>query len=250
MKKKIKGKLGTFSNDGFGMGVVEFDKATMKNMQKIVAEDLSKIKKDFTKNLKRLKKIIINEIGSYPKEEDFIKWFFNKKKIYEWGSNLPKITDDEIFQQALIYTNESKKKIKDISKKGKELTTSIILEEASYSLENLVFRFSEEVFKSNTSKEDIECVFSYPFKKPKSSLNLNISNKKFVFLLEEMKNANIIISNNLFRLIEQSKCFKSTKSTILTGNNLDQAKSQLKKTPLASDVESAIKQLVKNIKKY
>lgn len=258
MEGKNKVKLGTFSNDGLGSNLGQFDNETVKKMQEIVENDLSDIKKDFFNNLKRLEKLIIEKIGSYPDETEFAQWFFDKKRITEWGENLPQITDEEIFKKAIIYTKESESKIKSISlslnkklkdKKRNNLSSSIVLEKASYNLSNLVLLFSEDIFRPNTNDEDIRNVFSYPLVKPKGNLSLKINNKKFVFLLQKMGEANIIESTSIFDIINDLKCFKSERSTILKRPNLDGAKSQLKSTPLSSQTEDEIEQIVKKIKK-
>ncbi|SDF29461.1 hypothetical protein [Epilithonimonas hungarica] len=105
MSKNKKLKLGTYSNDGLGMGLadIQFSDEELKAANKIINEDLEKIKMDFTEQLSRLDGFIKNEIGAIPRAEDFVLWFFDKKRIRETGNYLSKITDEEIIDYAREY---------------------------------------------------------------------------------------------------------------------------------------------------
>lgn len=108
MNKNKKSKLGTYSNDGLGMGLIdiEFSDEQLKEATKILDEDLSEIRRDFMEQLLRLDSFIKSDIGAIPRTEDFILWVFDKKKIDQTGKKLPKITDKEIIDFAKDYTEK------------------------------------------------------------------------------------------------------------------------------------------------
>jgi len=103
-KKKI--KLGTYSNEGLGMGLanVQFSEEQLIEANKIIQEDLKKLKPDFLEHLHRLEELIKKDIGAIPRTENFILWLFDKKKISQTGKKLPEITDEEIIDFAKEYT--------------------------------------------------------------------------------------------------------------------------------------------------
>jgi len=105
MNKDTKLKLGTYSNDGLGLADIQFSDGQLKAANKIINEDLEKIKVDFKEQLSRLDGFIKSKIGAIPRTEDFVLWFFDKKKFKQTGSNLPKISDEEIIDYAKDYVD-------------------------------------------------------------------------------------------------------------------------------------------------
>ncbi|MFK7107706.1 hypothetical protein [Flavobacterium oreochromis] len=113
MSKKTS-KLGSYSNDGLASGFndLEFSENDMIEMRKIVDEDFKNIEIDLKEQLLRLDDFLKKTFGALFKNSDFVKWFFDKKKINQWGKNIPKITDDELIQFSYIYINELNDKAK------------------------------------------------------------------------------------------------------------------------------------------
>lgn len=247
MNNRIKGKL-SVSNSELSSGLPEPDENTTIEMREIFNEAVDKLRQAFRNEIHRLDIFIKKEYSVIPSEDNFIRWFEDKRMYNNW-KELPKILDEDIFNSAQVYLEECKNKVKHLKPNKSQIKfENIILENATYSLAKLVDYFSDEVFKPNTSKQDIENVFNYPIKIPEKTLNLKINNKEFVYLLEEMGNENIVNLRNLFNLIDEFEYFESKGGIILKRNNLDQAKSQLKKTPLGKETEDFLKNLVKNIK--
>lgn len=248
MSKKEKTIIVPFSTGELSYGLPKLDKDKILEMQKIFNEAKNKLKQVFRNEIVRLDVFIKQEYSVIPSEDDFIKWFEDNKLYKKW-ENLPKISDDEIFHLAQNYLEECKNKVKDLkSQKSKSKFQNIILENATYSLENLVKDFAYEVFAPKTLKEDITNVFSFPLKQPKGALYLHINNKEFVYLLEKLKDENIVITTDLFEVMNNLECFISSRGTILKRNNLDQAKSQLKNKPLDPKKIEVIESIIKNIK--
>jgi len=113
MSKKIS-KLGSFSNNGLSMGLsnIEFSENELEKMRKIISEDYKNIEIDLKEPLFRLDIYLKKTFGALFRSEDFIDWFFNKKKINQFGKNLPKIKDEELIQFTEEYINELKIKSK------------------------------------------------------------------------------------------------------------------------------------------
>jgi len=113
MSKKIS-KLGSFSNNGLSMGLsnIEFSENELEKMRKIISEDYKNIEIDLKEQLFRLDIYLKKTFGALFRSEDFIDWFFNKKKINQFGKNLPKIKDEELIQFTEEYINELKIKSK------------------------------------------------------------------------------------------------------------------------------------------
>jgi|JI6StandDraft_1071083.scaffolds.fasta_scaffold02025_3 hypothetical protein len=253
--KKTKPTFGTFSNDGLSMGFafLEFKDSDLAKMDNIIKENLRKIEEDFLEQLQRLDSIIKSEIGAIPRKEEFANWFFNKKKISELGTNLVKISDDEIIEYAKEYVKIFKAKIKQTNttnaSKSKDL--SIISKGAIYNKEKLIDFFAQKIFCPETNREDIVAIFSYPIQKAKGNLKLKIYNKEFVFILKILKEEDILVNRGLFKRIEDCNCILSSNSTILKENNLDQAKIQLESYGLGNkNIEITIEKLRKEIKKH
>lgn len=109
---KSKSGFGTFSNNGLSCGIPEPSQHAKEEMEKIVSDDIAAIKTDFTAQLTRLDHYIKTNIGAIPSTDDFVDWFFSKKKITQWGKNLRAISDDDIFKCAKIYIAELDRKLK------------------------------------------------------------------------------------------------------------------------------------------
>ncbi len=89
-----------------GLADAGLSEEKLEQAKAIIKRDLENIEQDFRKQLHRLDSYIKKNIGAIPREDDFVKWFFDKKKINETGKNLSKITDEEIICYAKKYVEE------------------------------------------------------------------------------------------------------------------------------------------------
>lgn len=259
--KKIKSKgFGTYHNDGLGkIDRYEISKDSLDEMRKTFKKSQKKLKESYEISIKRLEGFIKDEFRVIPSSDDFIEWFEENNLYKNWqGSGFVKIPEEDIFKATQQYLKQCKNKLALVKKnkvslitdsKQKKGTPSIISEDASYNLDNLVYYFSEEIFSPVTRKEDIKKVFSYPVTKPIGDLILKTNNKVFVSLLLKMDKANILNTETLFSNIGILACFKSKRRTLLKKGNLEQAKHQLISTPLAIETDNYLDDLIKKIKK-
>lgn len=246
MKMKSQIKFGTYSNDGLGTGLsfIELSDEELAEMDNIILEDLQKIERDFIENLFRLDDYIKKNIGAIPKKEEFVKWFFDKKKITAWGKNIPLITESEIFENAKVYVQELDCILKPKSKREKAKVLSKNNESINY--EFLYKCLKEYIFKDN-SESEIKELFESKNDISNIKFTLQISNKAFIFLLEELIEI-YAIHYEYASIIESKKCVLSKKGTLIKANNLHQAKDQFGTGFGNENEQKTIQSIIKNIK--
>lgn len=105
-------QLGSFSNDGLSIGLSnsELSDEDMIKIRNLVSIDMSNIEIDLTEQLYRMENFLKKEIGVIPRSEDFVKWFYDKRKINQTGKSLPRISDDELIDFTKVYLSELKRK--------------------------------------------------------------------------------------------------------------------------------------------
>lgn len=231
MAKKIKGKFGTYTNHGLG-NVIRLNHEVIEEMTNIINNDKEIIKTHYLKVIERLDVFIKDKIGSYADADDFANYFFDKKKINEWGENLPKITEEEVLNSAIEYVKQLEEKLKTLTlEKQKEdnfLTTFKWLKQENSLIKLYQSLIASEFISENTKYDCFKYVFS--------NLAVNDLNDKIIWLkMGRNKNVNkksisdliIVLINKCY--IEKkeslpkllSYCFKSEKKELnFTYSNL------------------------------
>jgi len=213
-KKKI--KLGTYSNEGLGMGLanVQFSEEQLIEANKIIQEDLKKLKPDFLEHLHRLEELIKKDIGAIPRTENFILWLFDKKKISQTGKKLPEITDEEIIDFAKEYTENLRNYIHFSNK-----DTFLKLNYASKNqkvIRLLYDNLSPE--KIEVDFEDFERIFQN--EKVNAKIRWKSTETEFVNLFSQIKFENL----NIFEIL--SKYFLNKKGASFKADQLSVSKSK------------------------
>lgn len=163
--EKIKYKIGSFSNDGLSTGLidVQFSETQLEEMKKIITNDFENIEVDLKVQLNRLDIYLKKNFGAIFRNEDFVKWFFDKKKINQWGENLPKITDDELLNFSKKYVEELDLKYIDISRNKSIQKSKIWIKDVS-----LLEELSKYLFEKSFTKDSnsfIDCLNNPDFNK-------------------------------------------------------------------------------------
>ena len=166
-----------------------------------------------------------------------------KKQETKYGKAI--LNNSETFLQIFNWLNsiDLKTKTKTKSKSPK----SIIRKDHSINLNHLVEFMHSNVFKESDI-EDIKRLLTEVLEKPKSKLTLNISNKAFVYFLEELIDNNILIRQNLFGEISKIESIYSSNGKLLNRNNFDQAKNQLASGLANKKEELMIQKFTKSIR--
>lgn len=155
--KKV--EIGSFTNDGLASGFPEFTKKDNEKIKEIFETDIERIKADFEAQLYRLDDYIKKNIGAIPRNEDFVNWFFDKKRFDEFGSNLPKITDDEIFENAKIYVKQLNNSLLKKSD-NKSVIKSLKWISSEDKMKRLMAKLIDSQFiNSNTSFDNFSLIF-------------------------------------------------------------------------------------------
>ncbi len=123
----------------FGLASIKFHDLDLAEIRVRIEEDERNIKADLLEQLKRLGDYIQKNIGVLPRNEDFVRWFFNNSPINKLGKNLRKISDKDL----LKYTQEYKRELDKIKEEfeEKELIKSILtmtLEELKNQVRTLI----------------------------------------------------------------------------------------------------------------
>lgn len=190
MKRKNKAWLAESNEDSLGLGLgFEISENTMNEMRRIVNSDMKNIERDYEKQLYRLDEYLKKSIGVIPKNQNFVKWFFDKKKIAQWGKNLPKISDEEIIEYATKYLEELEEIRIDISNKRKSSASIWALDHSL--LQQLAILLKTNGFISEV--ENFIAVINNPNIEMKVSWGKSI--RLLVYLFMEMKLKGLIYEN-------------------------------------------------------
>lgn len=187
------------------MGLVNtnFSDEQLKKATEIVNADLEKIKQDFKEQLGRLELFIKEEVGPIPRIDEFVNWFFDKKKFNQTGQSLPEIKDEEIIK----YVKEYKERLKTYIH-SEENDTFLKLNYGSKNSKVI------EILYTNLNPEKIEVSFS-DFEKifNESSIDKKIRWKatetEFVNLFTQIKfeNLNVYTALSQYFLNKNGKSF-------------------------------------------
>ena len=214
-KKKI--KLGTYSNKGLGVGLLDinYSEEQFNRATEIVDADLKEINQDVKEQFERLDSFIKKEIGAIPRMNDFILWFFDKKKINQSGKKLPKITDEEIIHYAIQYVETLKNLIPKSNneqfglKSFKWLASEEELENLYYSLlkqefiAEIDFQFFKGIFSQSNCSDIVHKIIWL-----KNGLNKKPNKKSITDLIEVLEENNFIIyEGSIIKIL--NSCFKS-----------------------------------------
>ncbi|WP_417369805.1 hypothetical protein [Flavobacterium beibuense] len=175
MTKDKLSRLGTFSNNGLGTSINTIPSEDLiKEAQDIVDKDLKKIKSDFKKQLYRLENFIKDEIRVIPRTDDFVNWFFNKKKITQNGKSLPKIKDEEIIRYAKEYLIQLKTITQPESLSKEFELKSFQWQSNPEKLNHLYLNLISNKYIGNTDFKTFELIFS--------GANLSVLKSKITWL--------------------------------------------------------------------
>ncbi|MFP9114430.1 hypothetical protein ACLI1A_10845 [Flavobacterium sp. RHBU_3] len=214
MKKKHS-KLGTYSNDGLSIGFNGFSDDTLDEMRKIVLEDYENIEIDLQRQLLRLDDYLKKTFGALFRTEDFVKWFFDKKKITQWGSNLPKINDAELITYSRIYINELNELTKDISIQRIKKTSIIWIKDEADLMKLSNYLYTNSFIET---EKDFHTIISDPTFKQR--VNWLKTKTLLIYLFERIKELeyipkefsensfienNFLISGKIIENVKQSK---------------------------------------------
>lgn len=193
MKKRVKiePKLGTYSNDGLGSGLMlNFSDKDMEKMRSIVRDDLKNIEEDFKEQLHRLD-VYLKEKRKLPipKNSDFVKWFFNKKKINEWGENLPEISDDDLILSAYEYLNQLDNILPEIKKNIVEVTEYWVVEK---SILQKLSQYLKSEHKLDNETDFFDCLIDNQFNR---KVNWKGDKTLLIYLFEELVRVKFIDRN-------------------------------------------------------
>lgn len=219
MRKKIS-RLGSFSNDGLSIGLIniEFSEEDLEKMRKIISADYENIEIDLKEQLHRLDKYLKDTFGVLFRNDDFVTWFFEKKKINQFGRNLPKIKDEELIEYSRIYLKElniiTKNEVVDLKIKIWNHSDDILIDLAN-SLKN-----------SNSIENEIYFIDLF-LKGKKERINWLKNKTTLIYLISKLKLNKFIdenISENSF--IEKNFYLNGKKI-----KNIKQSKEQMSSTP-------------------
>lgn len=233
--KKIRAKLGSFLNDGISSGFInsEFSEIQLSEMKKIIINDYKNIEIDLKEQLYRLDNYLKKEFGAIFRNEDFVKWFFDKKKMNQWGDNLPKITDSELIEYSRLYIKYLH------SIKVKEV---VVYNENFWLLDhNLLIELAEDLRK-NGFIDDAELFVDTFSNKNSEKVDWKTHKTTLIFLISKLKLSNFVqqdISENNF--IESK--FSINRKII---RNIKQSKEQMSSKPKNYEIINSFIEKYKN----
>ncbi len=201
-KDKKEYQIGTFS-DSLGTGLANIlSEDKIEIARKIVADDIKAIRQDVLEQINRLGELLKDEVGAIPRTEDLADWMFDKKKIWETGNTIPKITDKEIIQYAKEYVASLKMMI---HQSGKPVKGELQVFQWSGPQEQLTALYNRLIMDgfigSKTSLEAFSAIFSgcdiSNIKEKiiwlKRGLNKRLNKKSISDFIDVLKENNLIV---------------------------------------------------------